>query len=80
MSQLRRLLSSISAKKVNPNIVKDAKHNNNPSPIIPPKTTIEDVIDNIRTLFEIEDGDEIIIKEIYAETMQDDDLLKAHLR
>lgn len=33
------------------------------------------MIDDIRNIFRIEEGDEIIIKEIYAETMNDSDLM-----
>ncbi len=63
-------------EKKNPNNVSEIHPNSTASTIVPPKSTIEDVIDNIRQIFKIEDGDEIIIKEIYAETMNNEDLFK----
>jgi type I restriction enzyme, R subunit len=62
-------------EKKNPNVVREAKSGKLKSPIVPPKATIEDVIENIRQLFKIEEGDVIIIKEIYLETMNDKDLI-----
>lgn len=82
---LKKSLASVTVEKAavkylgekkNPNTVREPKPGKPTSPIVPPKATIEDVIDNIRQLFKIEDGDEIIIKEIYAETMTNEDLLK----
>ncbi len=40
----------------------------------PPRATIEEVIADITTRFSIAEGDEIIIKEIYAEQMTDEEL------
>jgi type I restriction enzyme R subunit len=62
-------------EKKNPNLVREPKSGKLASPIVPPKATIEDVIENIRRLFKIEEGDVIIIKEIYAETMNNKDLI-----
>jgi type I restriction enzyme R subunit len=82
---LKKSLASVTVEKAavkylgekkNPNTVREPKPGKPTSPIVPPKATIEDVIDNIRQLFKIEEGDEIIIKEIYAETMTNEDLLK----
>lgn len=82
---LKKSLASVTVEKAavkylgekkNPNVVREPNSGKTTTPIVPPKATIEDVIDNIRQLFKIEDGDEIIIKEIYAETMTNEDLLK----
>jgi type I restriction enzyme, R subunit len=67
-------VKSLGIKK-NPNIVKEPKVGKI-TPPVPPKATIEEVIDDIRNILRIEEGDEIIIKEIYAETMNDEDLIK----
>ncbi|MFA6924684.1 MAG: DEAD/DEAH box helicase family protein [Bacteroidales bacterium] len=83
VSTLKKSLESVTVekialkyigKKINPNIIKEpreGKHKN----IVPPKATIDDVIEEIRRIFKIEEGDEIIIKEIFAETMQNNDLI-----
>ena len=42
----------------------------------PPRATIEEVIADIRARFNIEEADEIIIKEIYAEQINDEELRK----
>jgi type I restriction enzyme R subunit len=82
---LKKSLASVTVEKAsvkylgekkNPNVVREPNSGKTTSPIVPPKATIEDVIDNIRQIFKIEEGDEIIIKEIYAETMTNEDLLK----
>jgi type I restriction enzyme R subunit len=82
---LKKSLASVTVEKAavkylgekkNPNVVREPNSSKTITPIVPPKATIEDVIDNIRQLFKIEDGDEIIIKEIYAETMTNEDILK----
>jgi len=82
---LKKSLTSVTVEKAavkylgekkNPNTVREPKPGKPTSPFVPPKATIEDVIDNIRQLFKIEEGDEIIINEIYAETMTNEDLLK----
>ena len=82
---LKKSLASVTVEKAavkylgekkNPNVDREPNSGKTTTPIAPPKATIEDVIDNIRQLFKIEDGDEIIIKEIYAETMTNEDLLK----
>ncbi len=61
--------------KKNPHLVKEPKGGKK-SPPVPPKATIAEVIDDIRNSFSIEQGDEIIINEIYAETMNDHDLMQ----
>jgi type I restriction enzyme, R subunit len=83
-SSLKKSLENITVEKAavkfigeskNPNIIKKAKSGKTNTEVTPPKATIEDVIDAIRQHFKIEEGDEIIIKEIYTETMQDADLI-----
>jgi len=82
---LKKSLESVTVEKAavkylgerkNPNVVREPKSGKLASPKVPPKATIEDVIENIRQLFKIEEGDVIIIKEIFAETMNDKDLIK----
>jgi type I restriction enzyme R subunit len=67
-------VKSLGIKK-NPNTVKEPKAGKK-TPPVPPKATIEEVIDDFRNTFRIGEGDEIIIKEIYAETMNDKDLIE----
>jgi len=61
--------------KTNPHIMKESKVGIK-APPVPPKATIEEVIDDIRNSFRIGEGDEVILKEIYAETMNDSDLIE----
>lgn len=84
-STLKKSLESVTVERAavnflgtkrNPNKVREPKGKSNNSPLVPPKATIEDVIDGIRIAFRIEEGEEIIIKEIYLSTMKDEDLLK----
>ena len=61
---------------MNPNIIKDPPTGGRKNTPVLPKATIEEVIDDFRNIFKIEEGDEIILKEIYAETMNDSDLIQ----
>ena len=83
-SSLKKALEKITVEKAsvqflgekkNPNMVKEPNKSSSSSVIVPPKITIEDEIIKIKNKFKIEEGDEIIIKDIYAETMTDKDLM-----
>jgi len=84
-STLKKSLERVTVEKAavkylgetkNPNIAKEPKSGKLASAVVPRKVTIEEVIENIRKLFKIEEGDEIIIKEIYAETMTNEEIIK----
>jgi len=83
-SSLKKALEKITVEKAsvqflgekkNPNMVKEPNKSSSSSVVVPPKITIEDEIIKIKSKFKIEEGDEIIIREIYAETMTDKDLM-----
>lgn len=83
-SSLKKALKNITVEKAsikylggkkNPNIFKTPKVRKPGEPFVPPKATIEDVIHTIREQFKIEEGDEIIIKEIYASVMEDKEII-----
>ncbi len=63
-------------EKKNPNLFREPKSGKLISPVVPNKVSIEDVIEKIRQLFKIDEGDVIIIKEVYAQTMDDKDLIR----
>lgn len=82
-SSLKKALNDITVEKasikylgnkVNPKAFGEATPPRNQTPVAPPKVTIEEVLDNIRQRYNIREGDEIIIKEIYVSTMNDKEI------
>ncbi|MEI8048933.1 MAG: DEAD/DEAH box helicase family protein [Bacteroidota bacterium] len=82
-SSLKKSLKNITVEKAsikylggkkNPGGVNTPAGGNPGTPSVPPKVTIEDALLTIREKFNIEDGDEIIIKEIYASVMDDKEI------
>jgi hypothetical protein len=83
-SSLKKSLQNVTVEKASVKFLGNSKNNTKPrepkegkpnADFVPPKATIQDVIDDIRRIYKIEEGDEIIIKSIYADTMNDKDLM-----
>jgi type I restriction enzyme R subunit len=61
-------------EKENPNRVSEPQSTGHGTGAPPPRATIEDVLEAIRKTFTIEENDVVVIKQVYDETMKDQDL------